>query len=805
MRWHGVVAWMVCAGLFAAVASATVVDDVTRLNPIEVARVATPRTVADVQQLVASHRGPISIGGGRYSMGGQTATPNGLQIDMRRMDHVLAFDPVQRTIDVEAGITWREIQAHIDPANLALRIMQSYANFTVGGSLSVNVHGRYVNQGPLIYATRWIEVVLADGTLVHASRTERPDVFYGAIGGLGGVGVIVAASFDLDPNEPLERSTEVMPVSAYRAWFDAHVRGSTTAVFHNADLYPPAFTEVRAITYARTTRPPTVPEHLRPAESARFTDRWIYQVVEHLPAGDFLRREILDPLRFRGAPVVWRNYEASYHVGELEPWSRAERTYVLQEYFVPVAQLEAFVPAMAAILQEHHVDVVNVSIRHAQRDPGTLLAWARDDCFALVLYYAQGTSDAARAAVGEWTRALIDAALNAGGTYYLPYQLHATVAQFERAYPRAGEFATLKARLDPSGKFTNSLWDKYLPTAPSATAAATHEQAIAARLRDRPGYLRPEDQTFLTLPEWYIVYSADEEAAFLVDGLPSQFPWFGSVAQFWSLRSAVARATGRRYPYNWGYQAMIWTIGASFTIENGVKGAYEHTIGRLVERISLRDDPARRSDAERFAASVVQEYATFIHATPWYAFPFGEKLHTFWTRPSADPQYTFRRVERTGVVTTGLIGKAVWAKMMGAATGAAYAPEDETVTAWARLHGHDLQVLLPEARILERLGSDDDVLISVPRYEPFTRAALALARGGVELVEVAGNRRIVVQMIAPTEWTGAPVWGEVVAQWPILTQPGRQRVTMEVPVGELDAVVPALDREGVTIDHVYDY
>jgi len=28
--------------------------------------------------------------------------------------------------------------------------MQSYANFTVGGSLSVNVHGRYVNQGPLI-------------------------------------------------------------------------------------------------------------------------------------------------------------------------------------------------------------------------------------------------------------------------------------------------------------------------------------------------------------------------------------------------------------------------------------------------------------------------------------------------------------------------------------------------------------------------------------------------------------------------------------------------------------------------------
>jgi hypothetical protein len=110
---------------------------------------------------------------------------------------------------------------------------------------------------------------------------------------------------------------------------------------------------------------------------------------------------------------------------------------------------------------------VNVSIRHADEDPGSLLAWARTEVFAFVIYYKQGTDMAAQAAVGSWSRELIDAVLDVGGTYYLPYQLHATEEQFTRAYPRAGECLALKQRLDPANKFRNRLVDKYLP-APAA-------------------------------------------------------------------------------------------------------------------------------------------------------------------------------------------------------------------------------------------------------------------------------------------------------------------------------------------------
>ncbi|HET9236500.1 MAG TPA: FAD-dependent oxidoreductase [Oligoflexus sp.] len=138
-----------------------VVNDITRLNPIQV----------DIKRAVRNPKGPISIGGGRFSMGGQTATDNALQIDMRTFNRILKLDPEKRTITVQAGIRWRDIQEEIDKHNLAIRIMQTYSNFTVGGSLSVNAHGRYIGEGPLVRSVDSIKIVRADSNEVTASPT----------------------------------------------------------------------------------------------------------------------------------------------------------------------------------------------------------------------------------------------------------------------------------------------------------------------------------------------------------------------------------------------------------------------------------------------------------------------------------------------------------------------------------------------------------------------------------------------------------------------------------------------------------
>ncbi len=303
--------------------------------------------------------------------------------------------------------------------------------------------------------------MLADGTLLEASPTRNAAVFYGVIGGYGGLGVITEVTLDLGDNVRVKRQHQVMPVAAYRQYFFDHLRRSPKAIFHNADIYPNDYTQVNSVTYSATEDPITVRDRLTATHQSYWRDRFVFWVISEWAFGNEIRQRVVDPIRLSGEPVTWRNYEASYDVAELEPSSRTDSTYVLEEYFVPVERFDDFVILMRGTFRRHHAHVINVSIRHATHDPGSLLAWARTEVFAFVIYYKQGTTDAAKKAVAVWTRELIDAALSLGGTYYLPYQIQATEAQFLRAYPRAREFFTLKQRLDPTNKFRNELWNKY--------------------------------------------------------------------------------------------------------------------------------------------------------------------------------------------------------------------------------------------------------------------------------------------------------------------------------------------------------
>ncbi|WKL55855.1 FAD-binding oxidoreductase [Asticcacaulis sp. ZE23SCel15] len=444
-----------------AAAAQETVNDITQLNPIAVERVIAPTSVAEISQLVGRHNGPISIGGGRYSQGGQTACENCLFIDMRQMNRVLSLDVARKQITVEAGISWRAVQEVIDPENLSMRIMQSFSNFTVGGSLSVNAHGRYVGEGPLVRSVDSIKMVLADGSVVTASRTENSQQFFGAIGGYGGVGVIVEATLNLTDNVPVERVAARMKVTDYKAWFFENIRGSKTAVFHNATLYPSEYSDLNVITISTTDKSVDIPDRLAPPNPAGGVKRSLIAWLSNGALGKQVKQYIYDPAIYTKPRVAWRNYEASMDVASIEPASREKATYVLQEYFIPVEHFDEFVPRLRTILSDRKVNVLNVSIRHALPDKDTLLSWAPTEVFSIVIYYQQGTTEADKQVVGAWTRELIGAALDNGGRYYLPYQIHATREQFLKAYERAPEYFELKQRVDPNYKFRNKLWEAY--------------------------------------------------------------------------------------------------------------------------------------------------------------------------------------------------------------------------------------------------------------------------------------------------------------------------------------------------------
>lgn len=436
-------------------------NDITQLNPVAVSQVVVPQSVTALQELVQHTKAPLSVGGGRFSMGGQTASPQSIHVDMRALNQVLEFSATKKTIKVQAGTRWCDIQHYIDPHGLSIKIMQTYANFTVGGALSVNCHGRYIGLGPLILSVVSLEVILASGELKEVSPTKDPEIFYACVGCYNAIAIIVHITLELDDNVMVKRKQVKMKGAAYRPYFFEKVRENEEVVFHNGDIYPPSYKNIRAVSWIRTDEKPTDKTRLMPLAAAYPVERYFMGAFSKNNFGKWRREFIIDPLLYRFKKIHYRNYEAGYDVLELEPSSRKHSTYVLQEYFVPVQEFDAFLPLMREIFIRHQVNVINVSIRHAKADSGSLLAWARTEVFAFVVYYKQHTDDAAKGRVAVWTRELIDAALSLKGAYYLPYQVHATAEQFHLAYPRATELFALKQQLDPSGKFRNIIWDTY--------------------------------------------------------------------------------------------------------------------------------------------------------------------------------------------------------------------------------------------------------------------------------------------------------------------------------------------------------
>jgi FAD/FMN-containing dehydrogenase len=777
------------------------VNDITQLNPIIVNRVIVPTTTEEIVEAVRNHQGPVSIGGGRYSMGGQTATEGALQIDMRRFNRVLQFSPSTKSITVQAGARWRQIQEHVDSSDLSVKIMQTYANFTVGGSLSVNVHGRYVGLGPVIMSVKSLKVVLADGRLVEASPSKNREIFHGVIGGYGGLGVITEATLELADNVKVKRQDRTMPVSQYRQYFVDQVRGSPTAVFHNADIYPNDYSTVNAVTYSRTDEPVTVEDRLIPRRSYGL-NQFVYWIVSEWPWGKAIRQHVVDPIVFRGEPVTWRNYEASYDVAELEPKSRKTSTYVLQEYFVPVERFDQFVPKMRDVLRRNGVNVINVSIRHAKPDPGALLAWARSEVFAFVLYYKQDNDGDSRQKVARWTRELIDAALQAGGSYYLPYQPHATAEQFLKAYPRAPEFFALKRRLDPSNKFRNKLWDKYYGAQVDPSGAEL-SFGLRKRLDSMPGYQRDEGQSFLSHPEWYIVYSSDEYASFIQQRLPTDFPYLASIGQYWTNYREVMDLTEGQYPFNLGYQVMLGVIGVSYSAELTMKSLYENTVGRFTGWTSGHS-PA---DEDRYAAAVAADYGRFIHLRPWYEYRFAPHLARLWTEVPLWGDHPIRKWERKLILSVEYGIKAAYATLIEKATRAGYTPQDERIRMVVIPRSDSVP---PSYRQVERIAALDrsHALVAAPRYDVFRDLLIDLARADapVEIKEIAGNDEIFLTGVAPADWQYRGADAVVAYALRLPTDPAKKRVAVRVPVRQLLPFLAAVYSEGkLTVDHIYDY
>ncbi|MEO5755578.1 MAG: hypothetical protein ABIQ51_01860 [Mesorhizobium sp.] len=323
-------------------------------------------------------------------------------------------------------------------------------------------------------------------------------------------------------------------------------------------------------------------------------------------------------------------------------------------------------------------------------------------------------------------------------------------------------------------------------------------KALADRVRaEIPGYQRPEESTFLTYPEWAIVYAAREYAGFVDKNQPSGFPYFAYIGRFWQDYAMVIRASST-YKFNFENHQMLVIIGTSHTIEHALQWAYENTAGRITEAMA-----GKRTAADIYQAKVAADYAAFLDQVPWYQFPYAEKRAGLFAVQPAPGDSTVRSGERKLAFGLADTIKQAYADLIKQALAATSDPAFLDIHVWAK--GPVGEAARDEAdTLLERdLGADGTVFVT-KRYQVFTDMIQRLIDKGVSFVEIGGNDEIMMTVLSPDPVT-TPDGARALFSYPLPAKPEMRRTGLTVAVRKLHLVLPALTKAGAKLEHVYDY
>jgi FAD/FMN-containing dehydrogenase len=161
--------------------------------------VVQPRTSAEVAAAVdfaREHNIELSVKGGGHNIAGLALTDGGMTLDMGEMKTV-SVDPDTKIARVGPGCTLGDVdratQEHGLAATLGFVSQTGVAGLTLGGGFGYLTRQFGFTADDLVEA----EIVLADGEVTRASRSENPDLFWALRGGGGNFGVVTEFVFAL--------------------------------------------------------------------------------------------------------------------------------------------------------------------------------------------------------------------------------------------------------------------------------------------------------------------------------------------------------------------------------------------------------------------------------------------------------------------------------------------------------------------------------------------------------------------------------------------------------------------------------
>lgn len=405
---------------------------------------------------------PLSIVGSGHSQGGHNdnVKSNVLDISFLKKMEMISRDVLR----VQTGARWSQVIEFLNPQGLSVDVMQSDYDFTVGGSISTNVHGWRANKPPINDTIEGFHLLLADGSYLYCNRQQNPELFSAAIGGYGLLGIITDVDIKVVQNRVYKLRQWVVDYTSFMPLFEQQVRKNSQVrlFFGRFSVQKGQFLRNVVVRIYEDSDEQSVKSKLSDfpwAESAinKFfswsygsgffkkvrwrmeSSRWISRFYSRLARNQLLYHSV-------------RNYTSR------DP----EQVDRLQEYFIPPEQFAKFTSYLQSLQGELGEAVMNITIRHVQQDDEIILRYATGERIAFVCFFRGPRGAEFENSLGSVVRKITDYVLELGGSYYLPYAPYQTREQFRRSYPIHQKFKEILARHDPTGLFSNIFYQNYL-------------------------------------------------------------------------------------------------------------------------------------------------------------------------------------------------------------------------------------------------------------------------------------------------------------------------------------------------------
>ena len=223
-------------------------------------------------------------------------------VDISELRHVVKIDKASKTALVEPNVSMDRLVEATLPYGLVPQVVMEFPGITVGGgyagtagessSFKYGFFDRTINE---------VEIVLADGAVVKASETEKDDLFRGAAGAVGTLGITTLVNLQLTEAKKYVKTTywPVKSVSQAVKEVREHTEGSKGEKNHYVDGILFNKSHGAVVTGEMTDQ---VPSDTKPQTFSNPSDPWFYlhveaatrssnePVVEYIPLAEYMFR-----------------------------------------------------------------------------------------------------------------------------------------------------------------------------------------------------------------------------------------------------------------------------------------------------------------------------------------------------------------------------------------------------------------------------------------------------------------------------------------------------------------------------------